>query len=126
MASPPELKTLVKCHEELIVVTRNNLKAMACFLLIEEIISHETYREVTDSKSYHTDHERAGIILRCLEDKVQEDAKYYLIFYEYLSKEQHSKITSQMNEEIVRFRKKSKWQQYEILNYYLDIYIHYY
>ena len=109
MASPPELKTLVKCHKELIVVIRNNLQAISRFLLIEEIISHKTYREVTDSKSYHTDHDRAIIILRCLEDKVQEDANYYTVFYEYLSKEQHSKITSQMNEEIVRFRKKSKW-----------------
>ena len=109
MASSPELKTLVKCHEELIVVIRNNLQAISRFLLIEEIVSHESYREVTDSKSYHTDHDRAKIILRYLEDKVQEDAKYYLIFYEYLSEENHFKLTSQMNEVIVRFRKKSKW-----------------
>ena len=60
MALPPELKTLVKCHEELIVVIRNNLQAISCFLLLEEIISHETYRVVTDSESYHTDHKRAA------------------------------------------------------------------
>ena len=109
MASSPELMTLVKCHEQLTVVIRNNLQAIARFLFTEEIISHETYREVTDSKSCHTDHERAKIILRCLEDKVQEDAKYYSLFYEYLSEENHFKLTSQMNEVIVRFRKKSKW-----------------
>ena len=106
MTSSPELKTLVKCHEELIVVIRNKIQAISRFLLIEEIISHETYREVTDSKSYHTDYERANIIVRCLEDRVQEDAKYYSIFYDYLSKEEHFKITSQMNEEIVRYRRK--------------------
>ena len=109
MASSPELKTLVKCHEELIVVIRNNLQAISRFLLIEEIISHETYREVTDSESYHADHKRANKIVRCLEDKVQEDVKYYSLFYEYLSKENHFKLTSQMNEVIVRFRKESKW-----------------
>ena len=119
MASSPELMTLVKCHEQLIVVIRNNLEAIARFLFIEEIISHETYREVTDSKSYHTDHERAKIILRCLEDKAQEDVRYYSIFYEYLNKENHFKLISQMNEAIVQFRKKSKL--YVILNYYLSI-----
>ena len=108
MASPPELKTLVKYHEEVIVVIRNNLQAISRFLLLEEIISHETYRVVTDSESYHADHKRANIMLRCLEDKVQEDAKYYSIFYEYLSKEDYFKLTSQMNEATVRFRKESK------------------
>ena len=108
MASSPELMTLVKCHEELIVVIRNNLEAIARFLLIEEIISHETYREVTNSKSYHTDHDRAKIILRYLEDKVQEDAKYYSMFYDYLTKKECSKITSQMKEENFRFRNGSK------------------
>ena len=110
MASSPELMTLVKCHEQLIVVIRNNLQAIARFLFTEEIISHETYREVTDSKSYRTDYERARITLRCLEDKVQEDVSYYSIFYDCLSKEQHFKLISQMNEEIARFRRKrSKW-----------------
>ena len=108
MASSPELKTLVKCHEELIVVIRNNLQAISRFLLLEEIISHESYREV-NSKSYHTDHDGAIIILSLLEDKVQEDVQYYSIFYDYLSKEQHSKITSQMKEENIRFRNQSKW-----------------
>ena len=107
MASSPELKTLMKCHEQLIVVIRNNLEPIARFLHIEDIISHEKYREVTDSCL--TDDKRAKIIIRCLEDKVQEDAIYYSIFYDYLSKEQHSKITSQMKEENVRFRNQSKW-----------------
>ena len=109
MASSPELKTLVKCHEELIVVTSNNLQAISRFLLIEEIISHESYLEITDSESYLTDYDRAKIILRCLEDKVEEDVNYYSVFYDFLSKENHFKLTSLMNEAIVRFRKKSKW-----------------
>ena len=109
MASSPELKTLVKCHEELIVVTRNNLQAISRFLLLEEIIGYGSYREITDINSYHTDHDRAKIILRCLEDKVEEDVNYYSVFYDFLSKEKHFELTSLMNEAIVRFRKKSKW-----------------
>ena len=102
MASSPESKTLLSCYKELIVVIRNNLEAIARFLRIEDIISHEMYREVTDG--CFTDDKRARIMLRCLEDKVQEDVRYYSIFYDYLSKEQHSNMISQMNEEIVRFR----------------------
>ena len=110
MASSPELLILVKCREPLIVVIRNNLEAIACFLKIEHVISHQTYREVTNSKSGHSDDERARTIFRGLEDKVEEDAKLYSKFYEYLkSKEQYSKITLQMNEEKLQFRSKSKW-----------------
>ena len=110
MASSPELKTLMKCHEQLIVVIRNNLEPIARFLHIEDIISHEKYREVTDGCL--TDDNRAKTIIRCLEDKIQEDAIYYSIFYDYLTKkEEYSKITSQMKEENIQFRNGSKWSQ---------------
>ena len=104
MASSPELMTLVKCHEQLIVVIRNNLEAISRFLHIQEIISYETYREVTDSSV--TDNKGAKIILRCLEDKVQEDVRYYSVFHEYLIKEQHPNLTSQMSEQIIQIRRK--------------------
>ena len=49
MASP-ELLTLVKCREQLIVVMRNNIEAIASFLNLKDIINRQIYREVTNSK----------------------------------------------------------------------------
>ena len=110
MASP-ELLTLVKCREQLSLVIRNNLEAIASFLNIEDVISHKVYREVTNTQSGHSDDERATTIFRGLEDKVEEDDKFYSKFYKYLRSHKHySKITSQMNKEIVQLRRKrSKW-----------------
>ena len=110
MAPSRELMVLVKYHDELIVTIRNDLEAIAGFLFLKEIISRETYREATDGKSYHTDHDRAKIVLRCLEDKVEEDTNYYHIFYEFLkSKKEGSKLIAQMNEEGVLSKMRSKW-----------------
>ena len=106
MASSPELSTLVKYRERLIVVIRNDIEAIASFLKTEDIINHQIYREGTNTKSGHSDDERAKIIFRGLEDKVEEDAKCYSKFYKYLRSHKHSKISTQMSKEIVRLRRK--------------------
>ena len=111
MDSSPELKILLKYHEKLTVLIRNNLERIARFLHEKEIINREKYREVTDSKSGKTDDERAKLILRWLNDKVEENNSYYLIFYDYLkSKEEYSKISTHMNEDESLFKRiSSKW-----------------
>ena len=106
MASP-ELFTLVKCREQLTVIMRNDIEAIASFLYLKHTINHQLYREVTNSKSRHSDDDRAEILFRGLEDKVEEDANHFSYFYFYLkSRKQYSKVTSQMNREIIRLRRK--------------------
>jgi len=110
MDSSPELKKLVKCHKQLAVYIRNNLEDIALFFHGEEIISHDKYREVTDIKSCVTDDEKARRILRWLEDKVEEDIRYYFIFTDYLkSKKKHSILIAQLSEEEVLIKGKSEW-----------------
>ena len=110
MDSSPEFKTLFKYRQQLTVLIRNNLEDIACFLYDKEIIDHEKYREVTDSKSGKTDNERAKIIFHRLEDKVEEDTSYFLTFCDYLkSKRKYSKISAQMSEDESLFKKISKW-----------------
>ena len=107
MDSSPELKILLKYHEEVVVIIRNNLEEIARYLRRNDVITRQIYREATDSNSYHTDHDRAKTILRRLEDKVEEDTRHYYIFYSYLeSKNEYSKITAQMNEEGLLFNRK--------------------
>ena len=111
MDSSPELKILFKYRKQLTVLIRNNLDDIVCFLYDKEIIDLEKYREVTDSKSGKADNERAKIIFRWLEDKVEEDTSYYLIFCDFLkSKKEYSKISAQMNEDESLFKGISKWQ----------------
>ena len=110
MDSSPELKILLKSHEQLTVLIRNNLEGIACFLHEKAIINREKYREATDIKSGKTDDERAKLILRWLEDKVEENNSYYLIFYDYLkSKEEYSKMSAQMKEDECQFNRIGKW-----------------
>ena len=110
MNSSTELKVLLKYHDQLAILIRNNLEDIARFLHGKDIIDREKYREATDSKSGKTDDEKAKIILRWLEDKVEEDNSYYLIFCSFLkSKTEYSKITAQLNEEEVLLNKTSKW-----------------
>ena len=110
MDSSSELKILLKYHEQVTVIIRNNLEEIARYLRRNDVINGQIYREATDSKSYHTDHDRAKIVLRRLEDKVEEDTRYYYIFYSYLeSKKEYSKIIAQMNEEGVLLNRKGKW-----------------
>ena len=104
----PEMKILLKYHEQLTVLIRNNLEDIARFLHGKEIINYEKYREVTDSKSGKTDDERAKLILRWLNDKVEEDTSHYLTFYNYLNSKEYSKITAQMCEDQRLFKKISK------------------
>ena len=110
MDSSPELKILLKYHEQLAVLIRNNLKDIARFLHGKEIIDDEKYCEAIDSKSGKTDDERAKIILCWLENTVEEENSHYLTFYNYLkSKKEYSIITAQMNEDESLFKKISKW-----------------
>ena len=110
MDSSPELKILLKYHEQVVVIIRNNLEEIARYLRRNDVITHQIYREATDSKSYHNDYDRAKIILHRLEDKVEEDAKHYYIFYSYLeSKKEYSKTTALMSEEGVVLNRKGKW-----------------
>jgi len=112
MDSSAQLKVLLKFHEELRVIIRNNLEEIARHLHLKEVINREKYCEVTDSNSSVTGDERARKLLRRLEDKVQENVHYYSIFCNYLSlKERYSTITAQMNEEIAFLtrRKLSEW-----------------
>ena len=109
MDSSPELKILLKCHEQVVVIIRNNLEEITRYLRRNDIITHQIYREATDSKSYHTDHDRAIIILRRLEDKVEEDARYFYIFHSYLeSRKEYSKLTALISEEGVPLNRKGK------------------
>ena len=108
--SSPELKILLNCREQLAVFIRNNLEDITCFLHGKDIINREKYRDATDSTSAKTDDERAKIILRLLEDKVEEDTSHYLTFYNYLkSKKEYSKMFAQMNEDESLSKKTSKW-----------------
>ena len=110
MDSSPELKILLKYHKEVVVIIRNNLEEIARHLRRNDVIPRQIYREATDSKLYRTDHDRAKIILRRLEDKVEEDTKYFYIFYSYLeSKKEYSKITARVNEEGILLSRKGKW-----------------
>ena len=110
MDSSPELYILFKYHQQLTVIIRNNFEGIAHFLHEKEIINREKYREATDSKSGKTDDERAKLILRWLNDKVEENNSYYLIFYNYLkSKKEYSIISAQMNEDECLFKRISKW-----------------
>ena len=110
MESSPESKILLKYHEQVTVIIRNNLEEIARYLRTNDIIKVETYREATDSKSCRTDHDRAKIVLRRLEDKVEEDTRYYYIFHNYLkSKKEYSKITALMNEEGHLLNREGKW-----------------
>ena len=109
MDSSPELKILLKCHEQLTVLIRNNLEDIAHFLHEKEIIDREKYWEVTDSKSGKTDDEKAKKILRLLENRVEENTSHYLTFYNYLkSKKEYSKITALMSEDESLFKKIGK------------------
>ena len=109
MDSSPEMKILLKYHEQVVVIIRNNLEEITRYLRRNDIITHQVYREATDSKSNHSDHDRAKIVLRRLEDKVEEDARYYYIFYSYLeSKKEYSKLTSLISEEGVPLNRKGK------------------
>ena len=113
----PELKILLKYHEQLAVLIRNNLEDIARFLHQKEIINREKYREVTDSKSGKTDDERAKIILRWLNDKVEEDTSHYLTFYNYLRlKKEYFKISAQMNEDESLLKRISKWYYWCIIS----------
>ena len=111
MDSSPELKILLKYHEQVVVIIRNNLEEIARYLCGNDVITRQIYREATYGKSYHTDHDRAKIILHWLEDKVEEDAKYYYIFYSYLeSKKEYSKTTALMSEAGVLLNRNGKWK----------------
>ena len=107
----PELKILLKYHEQLTILIRNNLEDISRFLHGKEIINREKYREVTDSKSSKTDDVRAKLILRWLNDNVEEDTSHYFTFYNYIkSKKEYSKISVQMNADGSPIMKKiSKW-----------------
>ena len=109
MDSSPELKILLKYHEQVVVIIRNNLEEIARYLRRNDVITRQIYREATYGISYHTDHGRAKIILHRLEDKVEEDARYYYIFYNYLeSKKEYSKLSALMSEEGVPLNRKGK------------------
>ena len=107
MDSSPELKILLKYHEQVVVIIRNNLEEIARYLRRNDVITRQIYREATYGNSYHTDHDRAKIILRRLEDKVEEDTRHYYIFYSYLeSKKEYSKLTALISEKGVPLNRK--------------------
>ena len=109
MDSSPELKILLKYHEQVVVIIRNNLEEIARYLRRNDVITRQIYREATYGKSYHSDHDRAKIISHRLEDKVEEDAEFYYIFYSYLeSKKEYSKLTALISEEGVPLNRKGK------------------
>ena len=109
MDSSPELKILLKYHDQVVVIIRNNLEEIARYLRRNDVITRQIYREATYVKSYHTDHDRAKIVLNRLEDKVEEDTRHYYIFYNYLeSKKEYSKLTAQISEEGVPLNRKGK------------------
>ena len=110
MDSSLELKILSKCREQVVSTIRNNLEEIAGHLYEKDVITFEIYREATDTTISHcTDNEIAKTILRRLQDKVQEDSKYYYIFYSYLeSKKVYSKTTALMSEGRVVLNRKGK------------------
>ena len=109
MDSSPELKILLKYHEQIVVIIRNSLEEIARYLHGNDVITRQIYREATYGKSHHTDHDRAKIILHRLEDKVEEDSRYFYIFYSYLeSKKEYSKLTALISEEGVPLNRRGK------------------
>jgi len=112
MDSSPELRTLLNHHEQLSVIIRNNIDDIALCLHREGVINRDKYREVTDSKYYITDTEKAKRLLRWLEDKVEEDTNNYSIFCGYLrSKKQYSKILAQMREVEAQLNTRGKYDR---------------
>jgi len=78
MSKSKELKTITRCHEVLQGTFRNNLNAIAQFMRTKEIIAKKVWSEVTDLQSRYSKDERAQLLLREWEDKVEEDLSLYV------------------------------------------------
>ena len=93
MDDSKELDTLLECRFILITSIRNNLQDISVFLRKENIISKQTFDEVTDVASVVSREYRAQIILRQLENKIEEDDAIFKKFMKYIStKGQYSRL----------------------------------
>ena len=78
MSDSIELTTIGRCHDQILSTFRNNLEDIALFMRNEGIINKKIYHEVTDTTRL-SDDDRAKILLRKWEDKVEEDTKSIII-----------------------------------------------
>ncbi len=82
MSDSKELTTIGRCHDQILSTFRNNLEDIALFMRNEGIINKKIHHEVTDT-TRQSDDDRARILLRKWEDKVEEDTKHYHKVVEY-------------------------------------------
>ena len=82
MSDSIELTTIGRCHDQILSTFRNNLEDIALFMRNEGIINKKIHHEVTDT-TRQSDDDRARILLRKWEDKVEEDTKHYHKVMEY-------------------------------------------
>ncbi len=76
MSDSRELTTIGRCHDQILSTFRNNLEDIALFMRNEGIINKKIHHEVTDT-TRQSDDDRARILLRKWENKVEEDTKHY-------------------------------------------------
>jgi len=102
MSNSKELNTITRCHKVLQVTFRNNLGAIAQFMLTEDIIAREVWRDVTSLTSRYSDNECAQLLLRKWGDKVEEDPSLYAkVVEDYFrqSPERYKTILPELDEE---------------------------
>ena len=103
MSNSKELKTVTILREDLRITIRNNLDRVAQFMQVEDIITRETWREATDTKSSADN--RAKELLKKWEDKVEEDTSFYTEVVEghfRQNPEHYKSILSKLDEEYRR------------------------
>ncbi len=84
-----ESGALVRYHDKLVAVIKNNLNDIALFLRRERIIDKTQYDTFTNSL-LREDHVRAGMMLIAIDNKIEEDEDIFVTFVKYLySKEQY-------------------------------------
>ena len=103
MSNLKELNTVTICREDLRITIRNNLDRVAQFMQVEDIITRETWREATDTKSSADN--RAKELLKKWEEKVEEGPRFFTkVVEEHFrqSPEHYKSILSKLDEEYRR------------------------
>ena len=91
----PGLDALVNCNGRVKNTIRNHLDDIADYLRKKDIIDLALYNEVTNPRPLETEEIRAALVYRRLQNMVQGDENYFLIFMKYLRKypQKFKKIT---------------------------------
>ncbi len=89
LSSESAWNAVMKCWNELTVFVRNNLEDIAVFLSQSRIIDRKKFNEISDIKSMLSTDEKAERLVRCLQQKVEEDDRHFRVFMQHL-KEKYS------------------------------------